>query len=53
LSAIATLMLTSGVAPPVFAQTPAKPVSFEAEESRLYQMARDGKMPPGKTLQRS
>ena len=95
LSAIATLVLTSGAALPVFAQTPAKAVSFEAdvqptlatrctgchgpdtrikemnlsslegvmkgsesgpvivpgkpEESRLYQMVRDGKMPPGKT----
>src|SRR5579863_2228839 len=95
LSAIAALALTPAAALPVFAQTPAKPVSFEAdvqptfatrctgchgpdtrikemnlsslegvlkgsesgpvivpgkpEESRLYQMVRDGKMPPGKT----
>jgi mono/diheme cytochrome c family protein len=94
-SAIVTLALTAGAALSVFAQTPAKPVSFEADiqpifvtkctgchgpdtrikemnlssldgimkgsesgpvivpgkpdESRLYQMVRDGKMPPGKT----
>ncbi len=92
---IATLVLTSGAALPLFSQTPAKPVSFEADiqpifatnctgchgpntkikemnlsrldgvmkgsesgpvivpgkpdESRLYQVVRDGKMPLGKT----
>src|SRR5579863_8627785 len=93
-SAIATLVLLSGAALPVFTQTPVKPVSFEGDiqpifaarcagchgpdtrikemnlssldgvmkgsesgavivpgkpdESRLYQMVRDGKMPAGK-----
>ena len=94
-STFATLVLAAGAVLPIFAQTPAKPVNFEADvqpilatnctgchgpgtrikemnlssldgvmkgsesgpvivpgkpdESRLYQMVRDGKMPPGKT----
>src|SRR6266852_132128 len=93
-SAIVTLVMTAGAALPIFAQTPAKPVNFEADvqpilatkctgchgpdtrikemnlssldgvmkgsesgrvtvlgkpnESRLYQMIREGKIQPGK-----